>query len=115
MTHPQKCGTNVRYSFAKNDEPLNLPNLIEIQKESFDWFLKEGLMEVLRDISPIVDYSGNLLIDFVDYTVEKTPKYSIEECKERDVNYAVPLRVTVRLTNKITGEIKLVEKGQIPN
>ena len=70
MTHPQKCGTNVRYSFAKNDEPLNLPNLIEIQKESFDWFLKEGLMEVLRDISPIVDYSGNLLIDFVDYTVD---------------------------------------------
>jgi len=106
MTHPQKCGTGVRYSFAKNDEPLDLPNLIEIQKESFDWFLKEGLMEVLRDISPIVDYSGNLLIDFVDYTVEKTPKYSIEECKERDVNYAVPLRVTVRLTNKVTGEIK---------
>ncbi len=106
MTHPQKCGTGTRFSFAKNDEPLELPNLIEIQKNSFDWFLNEGLAEVLRDISPIVDYSGNLLIDFVDYTVEKTPKYSIEECKERDVNYAVPLRVTVRLTNKITGEIK---------
>ncbi len=106
MTHPQKCGTGTRWSFAKNDEPLALPNLIEIQKKSFDWFLNEGLMEVLQDISPIVDYSGNLLIDFVDYTVEKTPKYSIEECKERDVNYAVPLRVTVRLTNKLTGEIK---------
>ncbi len=106
MTHPQKCGTNTRWSFAKNDEPLALPNLIEIQKDSFDWFLNEGLMEVLRDISPIVDYSGNLLIDFVDYTVEKTPKYTIEECKERDVNYAVPLRVKVRLTNKLTGEIK---------
>ena len=106
MTHPQKCGTATRYSFAKNDEPLELPNLIEIQKNSFEWFLNEGLVEVLRDVSPIVDFSGNLLIDFVDYTVEKTPKYSIEECKERDVNYAAPLRVTVRLTNKLTGEIK---------
>ncbi len=103
---PQKCGTNTRWSFAKNDEPLELPNLIEVQKNSYDWFLREGLMEVLRDVSPIVDYSGNLLIDFVDYTVEKTPKYTIEDCKERDVNYAVPLRVKVRLTNKITGEIK---------
>ncbi|MBP5288551.1 MAG: DNA-directed RNA polymerase subunit beta, partial [Clostridia bacterium] len=106
MTKPQKCGTTLRYSFAKSDEPLELPNLIEIQKDSYDWFIKEGLMDVLRDVSPIEDYSGNLFIDFVDYTVEDTPKYSIEECKERDVNYAVPLKVRVRLTNKLTGEIK---------
>ena len=106
MTRPIQCGTGIRWSFAKNEELLELPNLIEIQRNSFEWFLNEGLMEVLRDISPIVDYSGNLLIDFVDYTVEKTPKHSIEECKERDVNYAAPLRVRVRLTNKLTGEIK---------
>ncbi len=106
MTKPQKCGTTLRYSFAKSDEPLELPNLIEIQKDSYDWFIKEGLMDVLRDVSPIEDYSGNLFIDFVDYKVEDTPKYSIEECKERDVNYAVPLKVRVRLTNKLTGEIK---------
>ena len=106
ITRPQLCGTRTRWSFSKNDELLELPNLIEIQTKSFEWFLKEGLMEVLRDISPIVDYSGNLLIDFVDYAVDQTPKYSIEECKERDVNYAAPLRVKVRLTNKLTGEIK---------
>ena len=103
---PQKLGTNVRMSFSRIKEVLEMPNLIEVQRKSYDWFLNEGLREVLEDVSPIVDYSGKLLIDFVDYTIEDNPKYPMEECKERDVNYAVPLRVKVRLTNKETDEIK---------
>ncbi len=93
-------------SFSKIDEPLEMPNLIEIQKESFNWFLEKGLMEVLEDVSPITDYSGNLFIDFVGYSLDSKPKYPVEECKERDVNYAAPLKVDVRLTNKLTGEVK---------
>ena len=93
-------------SFSKIDEPLQMPNLIEIQKESFNWFLEKGLMEVLEDVSPITDYSGNLFIDFVGYSLDSKPKYPVEECKERDVNYAAPLKVDVRLTNKLTGEVK---------
>jgi len=92
-------------SFSKIDDALEMPNLIEVQKKSYKWFLDEGLMEVLRDVSPITDYSGNLSIEFVGYHLDPTPKYSVEECKERDVNYAAPLRVTVRLHNKITGEL----------
>ncbi len=103
---PQKLGTNTRMSFSRIKEVLEMPNLIEVQRKSYDWFLSEGLREVLEDVSPIVDYSGKLLIDFVDYTIEDKPKYPMEECKERDVNYAIPLRVRVRLTNKETGEIK---------
>ncbi len=106
MMKPQTLGKNVRMSFSKINEMLEMPNLIEVQKKSFEWFLTEGLKEVLDDVSPIVDYSGNLSIDFVDYKVENTPKYPVEECKERDVNYAVPLKVRVRLTNRLTGEIK---------
>jgi len=106
MMKPCKLGTTTRMSFSKIDEKLEMPNLIEVQKKSYQWFLEEGLMEVLRDVSPIVDYTGNLFIDFVDYKIEKTPKYSIEECKERDVNYAVPLRIKVRLSKKSTDEIK---------
>ena len=93
-------------SFAKIDEPLAMPNLIEVQKESFNWFLEKGLMEVLEDVSPITDYSGNLFIDFVGYSLDSKPKYPVEECKERDVNFATPLKVDVRLTNKLTGEVK---------
>ena len=93
-------------SFSKIDEPLEMPNLIEIQKESFNWFLEKGLMEVLEDVSPITDYSGNLFIDFVGYSLDSKPKYPVEECKDRDVNYAAPLKVDVRLTNKLTGEVK---------
>ena len=106
MVKPQKVGKNIRMSFSKIDEPLEMPSLIEIQKESFDWFVKKGLMEVLEDVSPITDYSGNLFIDFVGYSLDATPKYPVEECKERDVNYAAPLKVDVRLTNKLTGEVK---------
>ena len=106
MVKPQKLGTNIRMSFSKIYEAIEMPNLIEVQKESYRSFVQEGLMEVLKDVSPIVDYSGNLVIEFVDYSIDKTPKYPVEECKERDVNYAAPLRVRVRLTNRSTGEVK---------
>ena len=106
MVKPQKVGKNIRMSFSKIDEPLEMPSLIEVQKESFNWFLEKGLMEVLEDVSPITDYSGNLFIDFVGYSLDTKSKYPVEECKERDVNYAAPLKVDVRLTNKLTGEVK---------
>ena len=106
MVKPYKLGSNIRYSFSKIDEKLEMPNLIEVQKESYEWFLTEGMREVLEDVSPLVDYTGNLFIEFVDFEIDKTPKYSVEECKERDVNYAAHLKVTVRLSNKETGEVK---------
>ncbi|HBU12305.1 MAG TPA: DNA-directed RNA polymerase subunit beta, partial [Clostridiales bacterium] len=93
-------------SFSKIKEVLDMPDLIEIQKNSYQRFLEDGLGEVLRDISPITDYSENLVLEFTDYQVSETPKYSVEECKERDVNYAAPLKVQVRLLNKETGEVK---------
>ncbi len=104
---PVMLGTQQRMSFAKIDEALEVPNLLDVQKKSYRWFIEEGLREVLSDVSPIVDYSGNLHIEFVDYKIdEKAPKYPEDECKERDVNYAAPLRVTVRLYNKETQEVK---------
>ncbi len=106
MVKPQKLGKNIRMSFSKIYEALEMPNLIEVQKKSYRNFIETGLMEVLRDVSPITDYSGNLVIEFVDYKIDPTPKYPVEECKERDVNYAAPLRVRVRLTNRSTGEVK---------
>ena len=102
----QKLGKNTRMSFSRSRFNLELPNLVEIQTKSFEWFLKEGLMEVLRDVSPITDYSGNLSIDFISYSIDTKPKYPVEECKERDVNYAAPLKVNVRLTNKQAGDVK---------
>ena len=84
-----------------------MPNLIEVQKDSYNWFLEEGLKEVFADISPITDYSGKLSLEFVDFTLcEDDVKYSIEECKERDATYAAPLKVKVRLYNKENDEIK---------
>ncbi|MBQ7313292.1 MAG: DNA-directed RNA polymerase subunit beta, partial [Clostridia bacterium] len=106
MVKPQRVGKNIRMSFSKIEEPLEMPSLIEVQKESFNWFLEKGLMEVLEDVSPITDYTGNLFIDFVGYSLDSKPKYPVEECKERDVNYAAPLKVDVRLSNKLTGEVK---------
>ena len=106
MVKPTMLGRTERMSFAKIGDTLEMPNLIEVQKKSYKWFLDEGLREVLRDVSPITDYSGNLVIEFIDYTIDPTPKYPEEECKERDTNFAAPLRVTVRLTNKATGEVK---------
>ena len=103
---PVKLGKNTRMSFSRIREVLDMPNLIEVQKNSYEWFLKEGLKEVFRDVSSITDYTGNLVLDFIDYRMNEPAKYSVEECKERDVTYAAPLRVTVRLSNKETGEIK---------
>ncbi|HEY8346877.1 MAG TPA: DNA-directed RNA polymerase subunit beta [Symbiobacteriaceae bacterium] len=100
-----QAGTRQRRSFARIDEVLELPNLIELQQNSYQWFLREGLRELFRDISPIQDFTGNLALEFIDYSLGE-PKYSIEECKERDVTYAAPLRVRVRLVNKETGEVK---------
>ena len=106
MVKPQKVGKKTRMTFSKIDEVLEMPNLIEIQKNSYQWFLDEGLMEVLEDVSPITDYSGNLIIEFVGYSLDADPKYPVEECKERVVTYSVPLKVDVRLSNKLTGEVK---------
>ena len=103
---PTHLGKNVRMNFAKIDEVLDMPNLIEVQKNSYQWFLDEGMKEVFKDVSGITDYSGNLVLDFVDYKLDSTPNYSITECKSRDATYAAPLRVTARLYNKETGEIK---------
>ena len=86
----QKLGQNTRKSFSRTRFDYPLPNLVEIQTKSYEWFKEEGLMEVLRDASPITDYSGNLSIDFVSYSLDTKPKYTIEECKERDANYAAP-------------------------
>ena len=109
MVKPHKLGKNTRMSFSKIEEPIEMPDLLEVQKESYKWFMEKGLMEVLEDVSPIVDYSGNLYIDFVSFSIDEKTKYPIEECKERDVNYAAPLKVSVRLTNKLTGEINQQE------
>ncbi len=106
MLKPHQLGKNTRMSFSKIDEPLEMPNLIEVQKNSYKWFVEEGIMDVLHDVSPITDYSGNLVIEFVDYSLNENPQYPVEECKDRDVNYAAPLKVNVRLTNKTTGEVK---------
>ena len=107
MVHPIQLGKNQRMSYARIDEVLEMPNLIEVQKNSYNWFLEEGLKEVLRDISPITDYTGNLILEFIDYKLETNRiKYSVEECKERDTNYAAPLKAKVRLINKETGEVK---------
>ena len=105
-TKPRKLGKVTRMSFAKVEEILEMPNFLDIQKKSYKWLLDKGITEVLNEVSPIVDYAGNLVIEFVDYNLSDTPKCSVEESKERDVNYAAPLRVTVRLTNKSTGEVK---------
>ena len=101
----QELGKRRRVSFGKIKEILDVPNLIEVQRKSYDWFLKEGLLELFRDISPIQDFTGNLVLEFIDYTLGE-PKYDVEECKDRDVTYAAPLKVRVRLINKETGEVK---------
>ena len=103
---PVKLGNNVRMSFAKINEVLDMPNLIEVQKNSYQWFLEEGLRDVFNDVSSITDYTGNLVLEFIDYRLDEEPKYTVEQCKERDVTYAAPLRVRARLLNKETGEIK---------
>ena len=114
---PIQSGKNVRMSYSRQKEVLEMPNLIEVQKDSYQWFLNEGLKEVFDDISPIADYSGHLSLEFVDFTLcEKEVKYSIAECKERDATYAAPLKVRVRLYNKEIDEINEHEifMGDLP-
>ena len=101
-----KLGKNVRKSFAKINEVRQMPNLIEVQINSYKWFLEEGLREVFKEVSAITDYNGNLELSFVDYRINEEPKYTVAQCKERDTTYAAPLRVKARLVNKETGEIK---------
>ena len=103
---PVQLGKTTRMSFGKINEALEMPNLIEVQKNSYKWFLEEGLKEVFRDVAAITDYNGNLVLNFVDYHLDETPKYSVAECKERDVTYAAPLRVKATLWNKETGDVK---------
>ncbi len=99
----EKCS---RKTFAKIGDSIEMPNLIKVQKDSYDWFVEEGLGEILRDISPIIDYSGNLILEFLDYYMEEKTKYTVEEAKERDATYSTRLHVKVRLINRETGEIK---------
>ncbi len=107
MVHPVQLGRTTRMSFARINEVLEMPNLIEVQKNSYKQFLDDGLHDVLRDVSPITDYTGNLIMEFIDYTLEtENIKYMVEECKERDSTYSAPLKVKVRLINKETGEVK---------
>ncbi len=109
----EKCS---RKTFAKIGDSIEMPNLIKVQKDSYDWFVEEGLGEVLRDISPIIDYSGNLVLEFLDYYMEEKTKYTLEEAKERDATYSTRLHVKVRLINRETGEIKeqVIYLGDFP-
>ena len=107
MVHPVQVGKRTRMSFGKVDDVTEMPNLIEVQLDSYEWFLREGLHEVFEDINPITNFTGNLVLEFVDYKLDmENIKYSVEECKDRDATYAAPLKVSVRLQNNETGEIK---------
>ena len=107
MVHPVQVGKRTRMSFGKVKDVTEMPNLIEVQLDSYEWFLKEGLHEVFYDVNPITNFTGNLVLEFVDYKLDMDNiKYSVEECKERDCTYAAPLKVSVRLQNNETGEIK---------
>ena len=106
LTKEVKFGKTLRRSYAKYEEIIDMPNLLEIQRNSYNWFLEEGLQEVFQDVAAITDYTGNLELSFLDYTMEDKAKYTVEECKERDATYAKPIKVRVRLLNKETGEIK---------
>ncbi len=116
MVKPVRLGKNTRMTFSKINEVIDMPNLIEIQKDSYKWFVEEGLKEVFRDMSAITDYSGNLQLTFVDYHLDETPKYDVTECKARDTTYAAPLRVTAQLVNVEKDEIKEseVSMGDFP-
>ncbi|MBR5767072.1 MAG: DNA-directed RNA polymerase subunit beta [Clostridia bacterium] len=105
MVKPVRLGRNERMSFSKIEEVLDMPNLLDVQKKSYEWFLADGLREVLRDVSPIIDSTGNFVIEFLDYTLADKPGHTVEECKERDVNYAKTMRVKTRMHNRVTGEV----------
>ena len=106
LGHEKNYGRTVRRCFAKHEEIIPMPNLLEIQKKSYQWFLDTGLREVFDDVGAITDFAGNLELTFIDYSMNEPPKYSVEECKMRDATYAAPLKVSVRLRNKETEEIK---------
>ena len=106
LVRDQLFGKTVRKSYAKYEEILEMPNMLKIQKDSYQWFLKEGLREVFKDVGPITDFSGKLELSFLDYSMDEKPKYTIEECKERDATYARPIKVRVALRNTETNEIK---------
>ena len=106
MVHPVQMGKRTRMSYSRINEVLEMPDLIEVQKRSYQWFLAEGIREVFNDIFPITDYTENLVLEFVDHKIDGKPKYSVEECKERDANYSAPLKIRVRLINRETGEVK---------
>ena len=106
MPKDKLYGKTLRKNFARHEEIMAMPNLLEIQKKSYKWFLETGLREVFADVASISDYAGNLELSFIDYTMDEKPKYDVEECKARDATYAAPMKVRVRLLNKETGEIK---------
>ena len=106
MVHEVQMGKRTRMSFSRVEESLEMPDLIEVQKNSYQRFLQEDLREVLADVSPITDYSESLVLEFTDYSLDDEPKYTVERCRERDLTYAAPLKVNVRLTNRNTHEIK---------
>jgi len=116
MPRDVQYGRTVRKSYSRIDEILDMPNLIEVQKKSYRWFLDQGLKEVFHDVAAISDYTGNLELTFIDYTIDETPRYTVEECKERDATYSAPLKVRMRLRNKETEEIKEQEifMGEFP-
>ncbi len=106
MVKDVRYGRTVRKSYSRHEDVVEIPNLLEVQKDSYQWFLQTGLREVFRDVAAITDYAGNLEMTFIDYTIDEHPKYSVEECKARDATYAAPIKVRVRLRNKETEEIK---------
>ena len=116
MVHPVKYGKRERMSFSRVDEVMSLPNLLDVQTSSYKWLIEEGLKEVFDDVSPIEDYSGNLILEFVDYHLSEDIKYDIDESKQRDTNYSAPLKAKVRLINSETGEVKEQEvfMGDLP-
>lgn len=115
MAHIQEYGRVKRLSYSKIEEPIELPNLIQVQLSSYQWFQEQGLREALQEVFPISDFTGKLELNFIGYSIGE-PKYSIHECKERDVSYQAPLKLKVRLTDKETGEIKESEvyMGDLP-
>ena len=115
MAHVIKCGKRERISYARTTEVIELPDLIEVQTNSYEWFLKEGLREALEEVFPIEDYTGKLQLEFVSYQLGQ-PKYDVQECKERDASYQAPLKLKVRLTDKETGELREsdVYMGDLP-
>ncbi len=116
MVHPVKYGKRERMSFSRVDEVMSLPNILDVQTSSYKWLIEEGLKEVFDDVSPIEDYTGNLILEFVDYHLSEDIKYDIDESKQRDTNYSAPLKEKVRLINSETGEVKEQEvfMGDLP-